>query len=51
MLQIMFFSMSLMTFMHPTLLPITELYNSVNGYNNMFSNFPGLFNFNDPKMP
>lgn len=50
-LQMLFFCMGLMSTMQPLMAPITELRDSVNGYNGMFRDYPGLYSFDEPEMP
>jgi hypothetical protein len=45
-LQTLFFAVSFIATLPPTLAPIAELGSLVNGYNSLFTNFPGRINFN-----
>jgi hypothetical protein len=50
-LQTLFFAVSLVTVLPPTLAPMAELNSLVNGYNGLFTDFPGRMDFDEPTMP
>lgn len=50
-LQMMFFCMGMMSSLQPMMGPVTELYNTVNGYNGLFRDRPTLYNFDEPELP
>lgn len=47
-LQMVFFCMGMVPTLQPLMAPVTELRNSVNGYNGLFRDYPNLYNFDDP---
>lgn len=49
-MQILFVASSLVTSLSPPLAPASELWPTL-GYNNMFADFPGLYDFGAPELP